>query len=381
MRRLNVRRAFSLAATVLFVWAIAGQPFTTSQLVSAQTQDKLGTNSTRSADQEITIEKGDSFDKDSVEKDPFAPDDRTDTTASAANITEAATTATPGLCPIAVPLPGGLDHVANGVATRNTGYGTIRLRGVPPGAVAVRATLYWGEILSGVAVPLTQTITFRGVNVTGNLLGTTAPPCWPGSFFVAYSASVIALLNPGINADYLVSNLPSSLTDGRDPWLTAPVPAPTPLSEGASLVIIYSHASVPVTARVFTHPVVQMSFGALTVNHALGVGLPAYTTLKHTRLGSDGQVGFSTFPLLFATNERTYIGPNPLALTQIKGPGSPFNGNTDWDGNDGVPLNQLHDTQTSSAGVLIPAGSFAYTVRYIFNGDCIVPIVHVLGVK
>lgn len=43
------------------------------------------------------------------------------------------------------PLPGGLDHVAAGVGTRNAGYGTIHLQGAPDGAVAVRATLYWGD--------------------------------------------------------------------------------------------------------------------------------------------------------------------------------------------------------------------------------------------
>lgn len=384
MKRISLRLIFSLATVAIFLASIAGQPFHVSPSASAQTQDQLGTSSTRAADQNITLEKDEEVDKDSVEKDPTAPDDTADTTSSTSSTTiSSSLTAAPVIkqYQIPVPLPGGVDYVANGVATRNTGYGTIRLRGIPPGAVAVRAMLYWGEIKDGAVVALTETVAFKGVPVTGNLLGVTAPPCWPGGFFVAYGASVIALLNPGLNSDYLVSKLPTSLTDGRDPWLTPPVPALRPLSEGASLVVQYAHASVPVTARVITHPVVQMTFGTLTLNHAFGLPLPAYTTMKHTRLGADGQVGSSTFPFLFATNERTYIGPNILALTQIRGPGSPFNNNTDWDGNDGVPLNQLWDTQTSSNGALIPAGAVAYSVRYISNGDCIVPVVHVLGVK
>ena len=47
----------------------------------------------------------------------------------------------PGRVPIsfkdvALPLAGGIDHAVAGVATRNSGNGVIRLRGVPPGAHA-----------------------------------------------------------------------------------------------------------------------------------------------------------------------------------------------------------------------------------------------------
>ena len=386
MKSYRLRIVLLLATVAVFLAAAVGRNFHASPSASAQSTDQLGTSSARAADQDITLDKNESVDKDSIEKNPTAPDDTADSTATttSANSTaanSATTTTTTKVYQIPVPLPGGLDYAANGVGTRNAGFGTIRLRGIPPGAVAVRATLYWGEIRAGLAVPLTETVSFKGVAVTGNLLGTCPAPCWPGNFFAAYGASVIALLNPGLNSDYLVAKLPSSLTDGRDPWLTAPVPAPNPLSEGASLVVIYAHPSVPVAARVITHPVVQLTFGTLTVSHALGVPLPAYGTMKHTRLGADGQVGSSTFPINFATDERTFIGPNALALTQIKGPGSPFNVNTDWDGNDGLPLNQLWDTQTSSSGAIIPAGSVAYTVRYVSHGDCIVPVIHVLGVK
>jgi hypothetical protein len=373
MTRYKARLVFSLAIAVCFLIAIAGQPLVSSGSASTQvSNDPLGTTSARGAEEEILRDKGEEVDKESIEADPTAPDDTVDSAAPAA-------TAIAKKIAIPVPIPGGADFVAAGVGTRNTGSGTINLQGAPPGAVRVRANLYWSTIRDGFAVPLNEIITFNGVNVVGTLIGVTPSPCWPGNFLAAYRASVAALTLPGINGQYRVSNMPSSVTNGRDPWLTAL--APRPYSEGASLVVIYSHISVPVTARVATHTVVQMTFGTLTVNHGLGVPLPGYSQMKHCRLGADGQVGSSTFPILFATTERTFIGPNALVLTQIKGPGSAFNNDSDWNGNDANPLNQLQDTNVSSSGPLIPAGSVAYTVRYISNGDCIVPIAHVLGTK
>jgi hypothetical protein len=79
------------------------------------------------------------------------------------------------------------------------------------------------------------------------------------------------------------------------------------------------------------------------------------------------------FPFLPLTDERTTING-----VQIKGPGSPFNGDSDWNGADGVPLNQLWDTQTSGLDSVSGGGMPNYTVNYVANGDCIEPSVHVL---
>jgi hypothetical protein len=274
-----------------------------------------------------------------------------------------------------VPLPGGIDHVANGTGARNTGYGNIRLRGVPPGAVPVRAFLYWGVIMN--APPPSMSVLFKGTPVKGQLIGT-GMSCWCGGTFAAYRASVIALINPGINSDYLVSRIPSAITDGRDAW---DAPCALPLAQGASLVVLYAHPSVPPAARVFIND--GASFFAAGINNIfnpLPAPVPPYAQLKHTRLGADGQVGFSsTFSALPITDERTFLGP---ALTQIKGPASPFNGDSDWNGDDGTPLNQLWDTHTDRfTKQLVPVGSFNYLVRYTANGDCIYAVAHVLSVK
>ena len=369
MQRHKSRLAFSMIAAAFFLAAIIAEPSSLPAVSAQSAASQFGTTTERAAaGLQASLDKGEAVDKDSVEANPVADDDSEDAPIKAH--------------PIPIPLPGGLDHVANGVGTRNAGFGTIRLRGTPPGAVAVRAFLYWGTIYDGAAIPINARATFNGRHVIGRVVGVSAPPCWPGSFFAAYRASVIALLTPGIDGDYLVSDLPTSLKDGRDPWLHAPVPAPRPLSEGASLVVIYAHNSTPLSARVFLNQGAAMFFGTVDINNALPQPVPNYSISKHTRLGADGQVGSSTFAILPVTDERTFLGPNPGSLTQIKGPGSGFNGDSDWNGTDGGPLNQLWDTQTSSFfEQLIPPGSTSYTVRYVSNGDCIVAVAHVLGVK
>jgi hypothetical protein len=125
-----------------------------------------------------------------------------------------------------------------------------------------------------------------------------------------------------------------------------------------------------------------MFFGAVGINNPLPRPLPAYSILKHTRLGADGQTGASTFASRPITDERTFIGPGPAGPTQIKGPSSSFNEDSDWNGGDGGPLNQLWDTQSSSFfSRPITPGVMNYGVRYQAHGDCIVAIAHVLGVK
>jgi hypothetical protein len=364
----------SSAAAVMFLAAMVFQPF--PQLTAQAKQDPIssaqdGTTTLRaSAEAKAEIARSEVLDKASIEANPVAPDDRID--------------AEP-IHPIPIPLPGGLNHVAAGTSTRNRGSGVIRLRGVCPGARAVRALLYWGHIIDGNAIPLTSTARFDGTLVTGTLIGSSAPPCWPGTFFVAYRASVIALIPPQINGDYEVNCLPSSLTDGRDPWACSPVPAARPLAEGASLVVVYSEPGAPATSQVFINEGAALVnfIGTIAVNNPLPAAINNYSSLKHTRIGADGQVGSSTFSILPVTDERTFLGPNAGgAFTQIKGPGSPFNGDADFNGYDGDPANKLWDTHSDSFGAqLIRPGLANYFVIYRGNGDCFVAVVHVLGVR
>lgn len=283
--------------------------------------------------------------------------------------------------------PGGIDHLAAGTGTRNTGYGTIRFRGALPGAIPVSAFLYWATIANG-PFPVNQTVTFNGASVTGFAIGTGPNPCWGfgGGNLVAYRAAVLPNLLPGINGDYRVSGLPTNLTNGQDPW--NPVSTTFPLSEGASLVVLYTHSSIPAGTWVqIHHPIgaTTSTFGTLTYTHFLN--LPIQTAaVKQTRIGADGQVLFGLTNGNPTTNERTSLaGPAGTGFVQIRGNGSYGSGNedSDWNGTDGEPLNQLWDTHTMNIpGVIAPGpGVTSYQVRYVSLNDCIVPVVHVLTAR
>jgi hypothetical protein len=278
------------------------------------------------------------------------------------------------------PLPGGVDHVAAGTGTRNAGQGTIRLRGVPSGAVVTQAYLYWGTITAAPA-PTSATANIEGHLVSGRLIGTAAQPCWnAGGVFAAYKADVKRFVPSFVNGDYQIDGLASANTTGGDPWAPGSTQA-LPLSEGASLVVVYSHRSIPRTSRVYINDGPYFFAGSIDIVNPLSSPIPQHTQLKHTRLGADGQVGSGVKPYLFLTDEKTFIGPNAASLVQIKGTGSPHNKDSDWNGYDGSPLNQLWDTHTSDVSGSIPAGANSYLVRYVSSGDCMDAVAHILTAR
>jgi len=300
---------------------------------------------------------------------------------------------------VACPLPGGLDHVAAGTGARNTGNGTIRIQGAPANSKVVTALLYWGLIVPDVPpFPSSDTVNFNGHLVGGKLVGNSEQPCWVGDLvgeFVAYKADVTRFIPAAINGDYQIDGLASSITDGSDPWppttICSPNP-PLPLAEGATLVIIYSNASVPLGARVYIHENLVTFANQVDISHALNPVLPAHSLIKHTRIGADGNVGCSIFAQEQITDEKTFLGQSIATLFQIKGDIVGFltpaiNHDSDWNGEDGGPLNQLWDTNTSGFrpsinGIdPIPSGAASYLVRYQSRGDCIVAVAHVLSVQ
>jgi hypothetical protein len=362
--------------------AVVNQPHSLAQDSSlsgaGMTKDPALLNQNEVFDSKLVI----SLDKEDAEKVPFVEADEEFEAISAAATTARA-------FPI---LPGGIDHAAAGAGTANAGFGTIRMRGVPPGSVVVRALLYWGTITAN-PPPATTTAIFNGVAVTGQLIGSSSQlmNCYilAGATFAAYRANVRTLIPPAINVDYSVSGLASAVTNGRDAFsCTFPFSPPQmPFPEGASLVILYSHIATSFNSRTYLHEGVFTVTGNVTFTHNLSPVLPGHTLLKHSRLGGDGQVGCSLFSIGSATSEMTSIGDTLSPLTQIKGPGSTFNTDGDFNGYDGASLNQLWDTHTDSfgainnAGTLITPGVSQYLVRYSGVGDCFVPIVHILTVR
>src|SRR5215470_13060603 len=237
---------------------------------------------------------------------------------------------------VALPVQGGIDHAVAGVATRNSGQGVIRLRGVPPGSQLLSAVLVWGEIAAPPAVPAYNVGFGQDCAVGANVVGTPAPfpfnpaaqPCWnPAGQFFAYIANVTAQISPLINGDYRIRGLRTAIRDGRCPWGDSACAGPNnelPLSEGASLIVFYANQCVPRKAQIYVNLGPRMFFGPDVVTHAtippINPGLP---NLKHSRIGADGQVGVANCGLRSipqASDERTWI-ENPITggSIQIKG--------------------------------------------------------------
>ena len=297
---------------------------------------------------------------------------------------------------VPIPLPGGIDHAVAGVGTRNSGQGVIRLRGVPPGSTLLDAYLVWGEITAPPA--LGYTVSFgadcaAGANVTSVVYGTTTQPCWNAAgVYAGHIVNVRAQIVAGINGDYRIKGLKSALTNNRCPWGDSNCAGPgnaLTLSEGASLIVLYSNPCIPRAAQLYISLGPKMFFGKHTVNHptapAINGNLP---NLKHSRIGADGQVGTLNCGLRATpaiTDERTWIqNAFNLGLIQIKGDGAGLNRDSDWNGYDGEPLNKLWDSHTdvfSSGAFLAAGGGNSYNVIYQSQGDCIVWAVHILGVR
>jgi len=126
-----------------------------------------------------------------------------------------------------------------------------------------------------------------------------------------------------------------------------------------------------------------MFFGRHTVTHAAIPAInPALQNLKHSRIGADGQVGVSNGGLRSIPqigDERTWIQIGACPAIQIKGDVGGLNRDSDWNGYDGEPLNKLWDTHTDVFSNCSVPGPI--TTTYLSQGDCIVWVAHILGVK
>jgi hypothetical protein len=299
---------------------------------------------------------------------------------------------------VALPVVGGLDHAVAGVSTRNSGHGVIRLRGVPIGSQLILALLVWGEIAAQppqVVYPVGFGPVCNPVTFQGFLYGTATQPCWnTAGTYTGYIANVTPAISGGINGDYQVKGLNSFLANNSSPWKDGAIPATNniqlPLSEGASLIVFYTHPLIPQNAQLYINLGPTMfSNGVHTVTHGLSPIPPNLQTAKHSRIGADGQVARSSGaqpPFVFdpaaglrslpqISDERTWI--NAL---QIKGDFGGRNRDSDWNGDDGEPLNKLWDSHTDAFERTILAPP-SYNVVYLSQGDCIVWAAHILTIK
>jgi len=265
------------------------------------------------------------------------------------------------------------DHVANGVGLRNRGGGTINLRGIPTNVTLNKAYLYW--CILGNTPLRNQTVSINGVAVTGTSVGTGVAPCWSVNQNYVYRATVPNyLLYVGGNGDYEISGVPSSQGYGMNPWENS---SGEYLAEGATLVIFFTKPGsnqvtylydAPISGTMFTS-----GFSADLVGFTSGK-----STAKLTMIGADGQTGNGVQSWYDCTKEESYFQGMKIA-GHPKDPNSPFqDADSDWNGHDGEPLNQLWDTRTHI--VPIKMQSTSANVRYQSYGDCLIICAFILTI-
>lgn len=259
------------------------------------------------------------------------------------------------------------DHIASGISLRNRGGGVINLRGAPDNASSLAASLYWDFL--GETGPDRMTVSLNGVGIEGLKVGEGASPCWSPPRNFAYRAEVpLHLLYAGINGDYKVAGVPSSIGTGSNPWEAG---GSAPLAEGATLVVFYRVPGANKVTLVYDTPVSGHQFSS-TFSATL-VGFAATSNnAKFTLVGADGQIGSGLRPMTPTTSEKSFFQG-----TQIAGPGG-LNNDSDWNGQDTEPLSQLWDTRTQI--VPIEQGSNSAEVRYEAGSDCLVVVAFILTV-
>jgi len=261
------------------------------------------------------------------------------------------------------------DYIAKGVGMRNRGYGKIVLSGIPTGATIERAFLYWA-ILSP-----TELANFRNGTVTtaktgpkpisGLQIGSGADPCWNAGQGFSYWSDITTIVAAEGNGTYNLSGFASGRTDGADPFV---VGSPTPMAEGASIVVIFKKLG----ARPYPLTRIQVFDGyAMTNGNVLSIspnwGFAATNPVPQVRttfIGADGQTDAE--------------------------PGSKFNGTTIvppyWDGKDSqspaakFSKGNLWDTETVSVGKFVNPGNTGATITTQGGPDCHAWVAQVIGV-
>lgn len=248
-------------------------------------------------------------------------------------------------------------YVAAGIGTRNLGYGTISITGIPAGATVKSATLLWDILADSSSPPFAQG-TLNGQAFTGTQWASGASPCWPAGTNFSYEADVTGTVTG--NGSYKLAGLATGQSDGADPWTSGSTP---PLDEGASLVVVYQLASSPEVT-------VQIGEGA-----------------TETELGNTAT----------ATLDGFTVGAKPSAVTtyivadgQLPGNTASFNGTTlpgvSFPGDDpqAVPhysQGNLWDTVTTDVSSYVNPGDTSAAIGVTGNEDCLVWVGQVLSVS
>lgn len=288
-------------------------------------------------------------------------------------------------------------HVANGGSLRNVGKTTIRLEGMPSDAIVTHAWLYWDFVGLTAPTKLQSNVCFDGdggwdgtvdkdcnhkKKIPGTLIGSGGNPCWGGANTnFAFRADVTWLVHG--NGIYTVELLPgaAATTNGSNPW--GPTGGGPPYAEGASIVAIYTSKIEPMGTVLLYDSGLAGTEWLGTLSYSLGgvPTIPGVSSSIFTELGADGQIGGGVTAASAVSDEVTTLN----TTFPIAGPGSNAT-DSDWNGDDGIPLNQLWDTHSHDVtgdlvsgvnGVSITSAVWPADVSY----DCLVAIANVLTVR
>jgi hypothetical protein len=219
------------------------------------------------------------------------------------------------------------DYVVGGVGLRGRGdatgwaTGQITIAGIPANSVVVAAFLYW-EAIEATDTPSTANGYFQGYPILGTLPanGIATPPCWSrgGGTGTSNGAKHLRVYRADV-APYLVINGQYQTNGNYSVKLqdSGSNGAGTPLTEGATLVVVYRNLSAPLRSVVFYD-------GSWTMNNSTQYmsqdikwfyqAAPSATG-KLTHIVGDGQTNFGEYVRYFSGPTSTYItlpSPNPL---------------------------------------------------------------------
>ena len=187
-------------------------------------------------------------------------------------------------------------YAAAGIGMRNLGYGTISVTGVPAGAAVRPATLLW-DVLANDAAPAFAQGVFNGTAITGTAWASGGSPCWPVTGNFSYEADVTSLVTG--NGSYSLSAFASGESDGADPFTSGSTP---PMLEGASLVVVYSLASMAQTTIQIGEGATETDSGDAATATLTGFTASASPAASTTYIVADGQDGDSTASLSVTGN-------------------------------------------------------------------------------
>ncbi|MGP8075830.1 MAG: hypothetical protein ACLP8Y_03720 [Thermoplasmata archaeon] len=233
---------------------------------------------------------------------------------------------------------------------RDTGSGYINLAW---SGGLVKAFMVWSIMDDSVPA---QTATINGHDVTGTWVAFASPsPCWSPTYIYEMVADVTAYVTNGNNT---LTNFPSGITTGADPWASAQI---DPMLEGASLVVVNQSAGPGIhQVTLYTGAqTIYTAFGSITapLNYTAATSTGATTTY----VVSDGQLPGNSAGWNGATiDSNAFPGSDPKD--------TPFT----WS------YGNLYDTKTYSVNVGL--GSISTPASIAGETDCLTWDAQVLSV-